>query len=277
MKTSILTLLGILLILVGSVSARADDTYSFGVFPYLPPSKLQKLFVPIARNLAESVGKKVQISSKPNYLEFRKGLAEEQYDIAFVQPFDYVQAHDKYNYLPLAKRGKDLRAIIIVRNDSKLKSLEDLKGLVIANPPKIAAVSNLTTMALIDIGMDPEKDVTRLFGKSHFSCMQSVLIGTADACGTAGQALAHFEEKEMTQRFRILAKTRPVSHSLFVAHKRVPKEDRELIRQAILAWSETDSGKKILEDGHFIPFVKAANSDYDSVRSFWDLRENSAF
>lgn len=269
MKVRLLTILTAISVLFGSTSVKAEDTYTLGIFPYLPPTKLQKLFVPIANDLAEKLGKKIVITSKSNYKDFRKELAQERYDIAFVQPFDYVKAHDQYNYKPLARRGKELRAIIIVRHDSALKKLADLKGLVVANPPKIAAVSHLTSMALLDIGINPNSDVERLYGKSHFSCMQNVLIGTAAACGTAGQALAHFEEKQMSQRFRVLHKTKPIAHSLFVAHTRVPVKDQEIIRDAILSWADNLTGQTILENGHFIPFVAAQNEDYDSVRNFW--------
>ncbi|MFT5699206.1 MAG: phosphonate transport system substrate-binding protein [Desulforhopalus sp.] len=273
MKFKVLTIILFVVVLTCNVPAQAEDQYRFGVFPYLPPSKLLQLFIPIANDLSSKLGKKVRVTSKPDYKSFREGLNEEQYDIAFVQPFDYVQAHDLYQYQPLAKREQDLSALIIVPIQSELKSLDDLKGRVIANPPKIAAVSHLTSMALVDKGIDPQKDVQRLYTKNHFSCMQSVLIGTADACGTAAQAMAHFEEKEMTKRFRVLHQTKPVSHSLFVAHTRVPESDRKLIQQTILSWADTEAGKEILKNGKFISFVAAEDHDYDTIRTFWQRQE----
>lgn len=252
-----------------SVLAESKTAYQFGVFPYLPPTKLQTLFTPISRDFEQKLEKDVRISSKPSYAEFTEGLTEEMYDIAFVQPFDYVKAHDKHNYLPLARRGGALSAIIIVRKDSPLTAIEDLKGKVIANPPRVAAVSQLTSMTLLEADINPTKDVTREYGKSHFSCMQSVLIGTADACGTAKQALAHFEEKQMEERFRILHTTTSVPHSLFVVHKRVSESVRELLLNTILNWPNNEPGRSILDNGHFIPFVQAKDDEYDAVRKFW--------
>ncbi len=157
-----------------------------------------------------------------------------------------------------------------MRNDSPLTQFSQLKGKTIANPPPVAAVSQLTSMALIEAGIDPDSGVKRDFGKSHFSCMQSVLIGSAAACGTARQALAHFEEKQMTQRFRILHETPKVPHSLFVVHQRVPEADRERLRQTVLGWSDRPEGQKILNNGHFIPFVAAQNDEYNAIREFWN-------
>jgi len=238
-----------------------------GVFPYLPPAKLQELFTPIAADFERKLGRRVVLSSRNEYDTFADALKAKEFDIALIHPFDYPSAHDRFGYLPLARRGEELRGLVIVNADSSLKSIKDLKGKTIANPPREAAVSYLTSVALLDAGIDPAKGVRRDFGKSHFSCMQKVLIGEADACGTARQALLHFEkEKQMTARFRVLHETEPVSHSLFVVHQRVPKAQREALRALVLDWPNTETGKKIIEGGQFIPFVAAADKDYNSVR-----------
>lgn len=268
-----LFLLALLLFTSSTVFGEQKNDYHFGVFPYLPPTKLQALFTPIADSFGEALGRPVNISSKPSYKQFRKGLEEELYDIAFVQPFDYVLAHDRHNYLPLARRGGMLRAILIVTKESPLQKFSELKGKVVANPPAVAAVSQLTSMALLEAGIDPEQGVTRAYSKGHFSCMQRVLIGSADACGTAIQALAHFEEKQMEERFRILHQSQPIPQSLFVVHRRVPEAERQRLLETILGWTGSESGKAILANGHFIPFMTANDDDYQSVRSFWRQRD----
>ena len=184
-----------------------------------------------------------------------------------MQPFDYVDAHDKYNYLPLARRGGALKAILVVDEKNSIQSIDELKNKTIANPPKVAAVSHLTSMALIKAGFDPNTDVERSYGKSHFSCMQQVLIGKADACGTAKQAMLHFEKKNMDQRLRIIAESESIPHSLFVVHKRVPEADREKLKKRILDWPNTEAGKELLKNGKFIPFIEAKDEDYNIVRN----------
>jgi hypothetical protein len=92
--------------------------------------------------------------------------------------------------------------------------------------------------------------------------MQSVLIGTADACGTAERALLHFEkEKQVTARFRILYKTKPPP-PLFLL-------------RTILGWPNTEEGRKIIRSGRFIPFTAARDADYAQVRRY--VRASSRF
>jgi phosphonate transport system substrate-binding protein len=196
-------------------------------------------------------------------------LRHETYDIALVQPFDYVDAHDKHGYLPLARRGEALEAVIVVREESPLTSILDLKGRIVSNPPADAAVSQLVSMAFRGAGIDPQTGVKRYYAKNHFACLQSVVIGAAEACGTAEQALRTIEKQSQLQaRFRILHKTPSIPHALFVAHKRVPQKDREILLQTILEWPNTESGRKILDAGHFVPFVAARDADYEVVRRY---------
>lgn len=250
-------------------AVAADRPYEFGVLPYLPPAKIQELYGPIAADFEAKLGRQIWFSTKSDYALYQAALEKGTYDIAFVQPFDYVDVHDTLGYLPLARRTEYLQSLIVVRPDSPLKSIKDLKGMIVANPPETALVSRLTGMALQEAGIDPVSGVTREYGKNHFTCMQSVLIRAADACGTAEQALLHFQkEKQMTNRFRILHRTRPLPPPLFVVHPRVPRKDREILLKTIVDWPNTKEGRKILSDGDFIPFTTAQDSDYDPVRRY---------
>src|SRR5580765_5092265 len=192
-----------------SQASTADKTYEFGVFPNLPLARIYELHAPMARDFEAKLGHPVRLSSKAAYEAFGDELRNETYDFALVQPFDYVDAHDKHGYLPLARRGEALEAVIVVRQDSALASIQDLKGKIVSNPPANAAVSHLTSMAFRGAGIDPQTGIKRYYGKNHFACLQSVVIGAADACGTSEQALRTIEKQKSQPSvpFRILHKT----------------------------------------------------------------------
>jgi phosphonate transport system substrate-binding protein len=250
-------------------ASAGGKPYEFGVFPYLPVTKIHEMYGPMAIDFGAKLGRQVQLSSKARYGTFGDELRREIYDIAFVQPFDYVDAHDKYGYLPLARRPGDLQALIVVRDDSPLETLKDLRGKTVANPPVDAAVSHLTSMALWEAGIDPNTGVRRDYGKNHFTCVQSVVIGAADACGVAEPAFRRVEEQtHTTTRLRILHKTGGMPWPLFVVHKRVSRKDREVLLKTIVEWSKTEEGKKILDRGQFMPFVAAKDADYEVVRRY---------
>ena len=253
----------------------ADKPYELGILPYLPLTRIHELYGAVAGDLGAKLGRQVRLSSKADYGSFREELRRQTYDIGFVQPFDYVDAHDKRGYLPLARRAEPLDAVIVVREDSPLRAIKDLEGRTLANPPMDAAVSFLTTMALREAGIDPNTGVKRFYGKNHYACLQSVVIGAADACGMAEGALRTIESERppTAAKFRILHQTASIPPALFVVHARVAQKDRAIILRTILEWPNTEEGRKIIERGQFVPFVVANDAEYNVVRRYLRSRE----
>jgi phosphonate transport system substrate-binding protein len=256
------------LALCATYAGAADKPYQFGVFPYLPVTKIYDLYQPMAVDFGAKLGRQVQLMSKPQYKAFGDELRREVYDIAFVQPFDYVDAHDNHGYLPLARQSGNLHALIVVRDDSPVKSLKDLRGKTIGNPPVDAAVSHLTSMALRHADIDPNAEVRREYGKNHSTCLHRVVIGAADACGLAESPYRTLEQTLAPARLRVLHKTAGIPRALLVVHRRVPKRDREALLKTIVEWPNTEEGKKILAGGQFIPFVAAKDADYRVIRRY---------
>ncbi|MDT8386036.1 MAG: phosphate/phosphite/phosphonate ABC transporter substrate-binding protein [Thiogranum sp.] len=255
---------------IGSVQAAGDgnevrQVYRFGVFPHLPPSRLEQVYLPVALDFRRALGRDIEFRASGSFARFSERLAAEAYDIVLLQPFDYVWAHDQHGYLPVARRSEELTSIIIVKNDSAIQSLDDLRGKVLANPPETAAVSFLTRQAVLAAGLHPGRDVTLRYVRSHYSCLQKVLIGKADACGTARQSM-RLAEPQLKNGFRIIYETPPIPQVLFAVHERVPKRNRERIRDAVLGWARSREGQKILAQGSMSPFVPATDDEYDDVR-----------
>lgn len=248
--------------------ARAEESgYQLGVFPHLAAGQIENMFAPMAADFSKALGRPVALKTKPTFEGFMAELDKQVYDIAFVQPFDYVWAHDKHGYIPLARRGELLAGLIVVKMDSPLRSLQDLKGKKVGLPPEVAAVSHLTKMALLDAKVDPSTDTTLQYYKAHDSCLQQLLIGEVDACGTAAYPVRFFENK-WNIKFRVLGETQTIPHSLFIAHPRVPKQERDAIQKTILSWAETESGKQLLEKFELKSFIPATDAEYSTVRAY---------
>ena len=64
----------------------------------------------------------------------------------------------------------------------------------------------------------------------------------------------------------MIYETPAIPHTLYIAHSRVPEEDRQKLKANIIGWPETPQGQKILQSGSRIPFVEARDEEYDVVR-----------
>ena len=242
---------------------------TLGVFPHLPARELEKVYAPIAALLSESLGRKVHFRSSSSYKKFMNKLDQQAFDIVMVQPFDYVRIADKYGYKPIATRDEALATIVVVPLDSELANIEGLKGKKVALPPSVAAVSLLLKAAMREKGLQAD-DVQISHYRSHVSCMQQVVIGAVDACGTAAPALRFFTEK-MDTKLKIIAETRKIPHTLFAAHPRISAAEREKILQTLQALHTTEEGRQVLKRGKLKPFIPIEDHDYDVVRNFQAL------
>jgi len=254
------------LITLPVMSIEIGKAYLFGVFPHVPKSKLFDMYSPVAKDFQQKLQRKVSVHTKSSYAEFESTLAAEIYDFALIQPFNYPEAHDKYNYLPLARRSDMLSALLIVKKDSVYQKLQDLKGKLIASTAKTAAVSRLIEAEMISAGYDPDKDFSRVFKSNHFSCIQTVLIGMAEACSTSHRALDHYYQVKLKDRFRIIHESKKIPHVLYIVHKRVPEKDRNILRMTILNWQNTLTGKKILTQSKMSYFSEALDEEYNILR-----------
>lgn len=263
-----LLLLGLLLTAGARAESTAPGELVLGVFPHMPPTRLLQVFSPIAADFSAHLGKPVKLRTRPDFEQFVQELQAETYDIAFIQPLDYVWLHKRHGYLPLARRDAPLQTVIIVRNDSKIENINDLKGKVLAQAAPRAAVTQIIAAALTKEGIDIDKDVRRSYSNNHFACIEKVLTRDADACGTALRALAHWEGVKDARQFRIIYEAPVMPHALFVVHPRVPESERKIILDTILSWPLTEAGRKILSRGELLPFTRATDADYDPVRRF---------
>jgi len=244
--------------------------YKFGVFPFMPMQALIKYYNSVAMDFTHSVHKRVIAQSRPTFKLFTEELVNETYDLIFIQPFDYPVAYE-HNYRPLARRADDLDMIIVTRNDSEIKSIKDLEGKILANPPQESAITTVVSKVLNDSGLSGENKITMIYTGNHFACMQMVLVGKADACSTTTPVLKHWEVSQLkTKKLHVIYKSGTIPHTLFMAHKRVPAEDQEKIKNAILTWDKRPEGKMILKIFSVSAYIEAKDSDYDVIRHYWD-------
>ena len=242
---------------------------SLGVFPFLSAQRLESIFAPIAARLSQASDCKFHYNSAGSYRSFMDKLKKRRYDVAYVQPFDYVRVAVPHGYLPLAARDSQLKATLVARQDNTIESLEDLKGATIALPPKVAAVSYLTRAALENDGIDPDKDVKLVYTKNHGSCLQQVLIGKADVCGTV-DTVANMFESNNNIKLKWVAQTPSIPQALFVVRDDVSPQQREQLLQAFLSMQLTPAGMRLFKTpGSDRIFRKIEDDEFAIVRRYW--------
>lgn len=252
---------------VQSDSHEPPAAYRLGIFPYLSPRNIVEQWGPVSASMSAALGAPVRLESSASFSSFTNGIANQIYDIALIQPFDYAEAVDKHGYVPLARLSVPLVTQFFVRGDSRYQKLSDLRGTTVALPPAASANARMALRALQDYHLVPGRDLEVRYFNAHDSCIQQVWVGTASACATTTPPIASFEQR-MHARLRSIHDTAPIPHVLFVAHPRVPPAQREVLRKLILGWSENDEGRALLKSVNFPGFAPIRAGEYAVMRHY---------
>jgi phosphonate transport system substrate-binding protein len=249
-------------------SAGAKEAgYRFGVFPMLPPLALDRMFQPIVESLSSGLQTPVHLRTKPTFETFAEEIARGGYDLIVAHPFLYVEAADKYGYLPVVRLSEPLVAVVFSRSESPLQQLKDLQGNVIGLPPPLAAVSEMVKSELLDIGLIPGSDIQIRHFASKMSCLHAVATGTVKACGLPRFVLGQLDLSH-SREFKVIHETHPTPNIVIAAHPRVPEAERRRLRDVIVGWPHTAEGRAILIGADWRGFVDADDRDYDEIRHY---------
>ena len=265
--TKYISSLIIVLGFITQVSAADNGEYKFGVFPYLSVVRMDNIYAPVSDELSKRLNHKVKFRTSSTFKKFLTKLKAEYYDVALIQPFWYPIAVDKKGYIPLLRMEEPFVSLIMTLSDSKIRSVEDLRGKIIATPPAFVPVVHMARRALVTKGLVPGKDVTFKAFKSVDSCFQQVLIGKASACVAPPFAPAIFE-KELKVKLRTVLESKSIPNLVLVIHPRVPEKKRLQLRDIIISWAHENKGKRLLNSMQTEQFVPVIDQEYDVVRDF---------
>lgn len=254
--------------------------YLVGVHPLHNPKRLLEIYGPIldyANARMPDVHFKLEAAS--NYEEYDKKLYARYYDLAMPNPYQTVRAF-KYGYRVFAKMGDDeeFRGIILVRKDSRIHEVTDLRGKVVAYPAKTALAATMMPQYYLQThGLDVNSDIENHYVGSQESSILNVLRGHAAAAATWPLPWKNFivEYPEMANQLEVKWQTAPLPNNSWVARNDVPQTVVDLFKTQLLSLNETAEGKRMLERLPISRFEAATNDNYLPVIKFLETFSNS--
>ena len=222
---------------------NASQTYSFEVVPQFTAAKVYSTWSPLLQRVGQETGMCFELRVAPNIPEFEQRLLRGEPQFVYLNPYHAVLAHQKKKYQPLLADTDDLlTGILVVRADSPIKSLEDLKGKNISFPAPNAFAASL----LIRAELAKRKINTHaVFVKTHSNVYRSVIGQDAAAGGGVNNTLAS-EAPEVRQQLRVLFETSGYTPHPIVTLPSLPAPVREKFFKAFSQLAQDDEGRKLL-------------------------------
>ncbi|MFD1954542.1 phosphate/phosphite/phosphonate ABC transporter substrate-binding protein [Paenibacillus thailandensis] len=243
---------------------------------------------PLEKLLGDKLGIPVKVSVSTDYNTIIEAMASKKVDVGFLPPTAYVLAKEKgaaevalqaQRYGVEDATGKETTelvdsyyAMIIVKKDSPIQSVADLKGKKIAYQNVTSSAGYVWPAAeLLEAGIDPLKDVEPVTVKGHDQAVIAVLNGDVDAAAIFQDA-RNTVVKDYPTVFddtRVVVKTEPIPNDTVSVRSDMNADWVAKIQQAFIDIGQDPEGGKIIFDIYsHRGYVKSEDSVFNIVREY---------
>jgi phosphonate transport system substrate-binding protein len=173
----------------GSAGGRNPDELVLAGVPSENAQSLQQAYQPMITMLEKETGKKIRFQNATSYSAVIEAQRADKVDIAMYGPFSFITAlNSGVKATPVAAQTTTkgstpgYHSYGITRTGSGINSLADFKGKKICFvDPNSTSGFLYPSAALLNVGIDPNKDVTPVMAGGHDASVLAVLHGQCDA------------------------------------------------------------------------------------------------
>jgi phosphonate transport system substrate-binding protein len=240
-------------------------------------------FEPLRAYLERKLGRKIVVSHV-NTFDFVEMARRGEFDVLQANGYIYINVREKIGATLLAREvksdtGKDTGGLVVVRADSPVRSLADLKGKRMVFGPVFSPGGYLAQYyTMLRAGLDPEKTLGKysfLPGAwQHEKVVYSILYGAVDAGAVKVGDIERMEAEGKVRKsdFRVIASSEPVPNCTFFALPHVDPTTAGKVREALLRLSPQDfvevEGERVnvLRRDGVSGYAPASEAEFDVLR-----------
>jgi phosphonate transport system substrate-binding protein len=261
-----------------ATSAATAETWNLAVTDVEGLERLQTEWGPFKAALEQATGEQFEFFPVNSRTAAAEALRGESVDFVITGPAEYVVIHALTDAKPLIGLGRpDYHCAIVVRADSGINAMEDLKGRKVAFGD-IGSTSNmLCPMQLMaDYGVTPATDIDKVHTSKNIA-HEALKNGDVAAIGinaTSWMEGPRAKDDSVPYGFfKMIARSGDLPNDMIVVGSHVPEAEAATVRQAILenkaAIIAAIVSNEENEKYRGMDLVPVDDSAYDIVRSMY--------
>lgn len=246
---------------------------------------------PFAEYLSKKLDRQVDVTLATDYSTIVEAMASGQVDIGIMPPAAYVQAkdmdaaeailtsqlgdYDQETGLPLeGQLTNTFKGEILVRADSGLNELTDLKGKKIATLSPNSASGYIYPVAeMKDAGVDPTTEATVTTVNDIPSEITAVLNGQMDAAfvfeGARNVFASSFADNDLFKELKVLYLTEgDIPNDAIAVQPKMDDALKKEIKDVFLNMKDDEEGAEAMSLWGHQGYEEAADSAYDTIREY---------
>lgn len=275
------------------MAASAEGTLNVQFVPTNNDGSMEAKTGPFADYLSEKLGMDVNVTLATDYSTIVEAMASGKVDLGIMPPAAYVQArnldaaeailssqlvkYDKDTEEPIeGEYTSTFKGEVLVKADSDMESLEDLKGKKIATLSPNSASGYIYPVAeMKDLGIDPLTDCTLTTVNDIPSEMTAVLNGQQDACfvfqGARYVFSSKFTDYDLYKDLKVLYLTDgDIPNDAIAVQPSMDEDLKAQIKDVFLNMANDEEGKEAMSLWGHTGYGEADESAYDTIEAYTD-------
>lgn len=247
--------------------------YIIGIHPLHNPKRLFEVYGPIVDFLNANIPEAdFTLEASRNYEEFDRKLYGGHFDFAMPNPYQTVNSL-KHGYRVFGKMADDddFRGIILVRRDSGINTVANLKGKAVSYPaPTALAATMMPQYYLHTHGIDINRDIENRYVGSQESSIINVLRGHVAAGATWPVPWKTFskENPQLADQLEVKWQTEPLQNNGWVVRKDLPTAVIDKFAALLFDLAKHEQGRAMLARIPVTRFEPANDDSYEPVQAF---------
>jgi phosphonate transport system substrate-binding protein len=258
-----------------STTDRNADTrvYTLAVYPLHNPARLIEIYHPlISYANRQQQAFRVQLEASRDYKSFEQKIRSRSPELILPNAWQTLEAMSHgYHVIALAGDQEDCRGIFIVRNESTIRSIADLRGKSVSYPsPTAFGACLLPQYFLFRHGIDINRDIENRYVGSQESSIMNVYQRKTSVGATWLRPWKAFQEDHPREagELHVVWETEALVNNSVMVRDDVPALLRDTLLSLLVRLNATEEGRAVLEKLEISRFTRATDRDYDAVRSF---------
>lgn len=244
------------------------------IFPRRNVKLTHRMFRPMADYLSRALDRKVQLKTPKDFQSFWEVLDKGEFDLVHLNQYHYIVSSDKHGYQAILKNvefgSPTMRGVIMVRTDSGIESVEDLRGkkILFGGGPRAMQSYIIPTWLLHNAGLK-KGDYQEVFAKNPPNALIATYHRQADAAGV-GNVVARLNVVKNSinvEKLKTLLEGPALPQLVWAVKKTMPDNLKQRIQEKLSQLVTHPAGQEVLDKAQLTGLLVAEDHEYDLYRS----------
>jgi phosphonate transport system substrate-binding protein len=238
----------------------------FGLLPSESAASKFHRYAPLRIYLSEQLGREVILETARDFKTFTQRTKSRQYDFLETAPHFILPAVDSGKYRVITTINKPLTAQVVVRNDSKLKTISDMDNLVVATPSAKAIITKIGKEAINNVLGVKSKHLAYVEYATHNAAYQAVEVKNADAALISINIFKKALKNNVP--IRSIGESEPIPNMSILVAADLEKKFARTLQKTLVDMKNTESGQQVLKVMSYPGYRKTSIKEFEVLKKY---------